>query len=293
MRIAVALFVLLCALQLYPVTFVYNLKVATSTRFRSFRFDATCPFLGALTPVQQWKKRYVGTEQSITGGLATFIYNGNPWYLEIDWAAAKVKQESFSRIQTDDILITGGYSRVFSETNRGSLSVLLGIPTHKDEIFKPIQFGLNHVGLGVQLDDSWTYSSSEINYLFTAFRYLRFFPRKVHNCIGGIALPYTFNIGNSVDLLIAHATNWGKHKIEFGYNPTFAFGASICPALPIVTRAASGIRNGFYANYRYAFLLKTHAAGIVIGSSYSFDSKPKDLGFKRIVSVWGTFGMCF
>ena len=280
--------------SLYSVTFVYNLKVAISTRLRSIQFENACPSLIAFTPIQEWKKKYNGTKQTAGGGLGTFIIDRGPWYFEVDWAAAEVKQGTFSRIQTDDLLCTAGYTHEFSKTNRGSISLLLGIPTHKDTIFQPIEFGINHVGLGVQFDDSWTYSQSGINYLFTAFRYIRFLPRTAINCVDGEKINYDLNLGNTVDLLIANASNWGKHKLEFGYNPTFAFGATICPALPAVTHAVTGIRNAFYANYRYAFFItKQQLAGFIIGTSYGFDSIPKDVGFKRIYTVWGAFAVCF
>src|SRR4029079_12380115 len=122
--------------------FVYNLKIAPNTKLQSLRIQKACPSIAALTPIQQWKEKYDGTKQTVGGGLGTYIYNRNPWYLEIDWAVAKVKQGCFSCVQTDDILLTGGYSHVFSKTNRGTLSVLLGLPTHHDNIFLPLQFGL-------------------------------------------------------------------------------------------------------------------------------------------------------
>ncbi len=280
--------------SLYPVTFVYNLKIALSTRLGSIKLENACPSLIAFTLIQQWKEKYNNTKQTAGGGLGTLVTNHGPWYFEIDWAAAKVKQGTFSRIQTDDVLFTTGYSHEFSKTNRGSVSFLLGIPTHKDTIFEPIEMGINHVGLGLQLDDSWTYSRNGVNYLFTAFRYIRFLPRIAINCVNGKKIEYDLNLGNSVDLLVAHASNWGKHKLEFGYNPTFTFGATICPSLPALTHAASGIRNAFYANYRYAFFIaKQQPAGFIIGTSYGFDSIPKDVGFKGIYTLWATFALCF
>lgn len=282
------------AFSLYPVSFVYNLKIALSTRLRSVQLKDVNPSLIAFTPIQQWKKKYNNIKQTIGGGLGTLVTNHGPWYFEVDWAAAEVKQGTFSRIQTDDVLLTAGYSHEFSKTNGGSISFLLGIPTHKDTIFQPIEMGINHVGLGVQFDDSWTYSQNGIHYLFTAFRYIRLLPRTAINCINDEKIKYDLNLGNVVDLLIAHASNWGKHKVEFGYNPTFAFGATICPPLFALTHAATGIRNGFYANYRYAFFIaKQQLAGFIIGTSYGFDSIPKDVGFKRIYTVWATLAMSF
>lgn len=279
---------------IYPATFVYNLKISLGTRLYALRSQNTCPSLIALTPIQQWREKYNDTKQTVGGGLLTLVTHRGPWYFAIDWAAAKVKQGTFSRIQTDDILFTTGYSHEFSRTNRGSASFLLGIPTHKDRIFQPIEFGINHVGLGVQLDDSWTYSQSGVNYLFTAFRYIRLLPRTVTNSIDGKKIQYNLNLGNTIDLLIANASNWGKHKLEFGYNPTFLFGATISPSLPAVTHAITGIRNAFYAHYRYAFFItKEQLAAFIIGTSYGFDSIPKDVGFKKIYTIWATFATCF
>lgn len=283
----------LSALPVHPVTFVYNLKIAPNTKLQSLRIQNKCPHIVAFTPIQQWKKKYDGTQQTAGGGLGSYINNHYPWYFEIDWAAAEVKQSNFSRIQTDDILFTGGYSRIFSKTNRGTISALLGLPTHADHIFSPLQFGLNHVSLGVQLDDSWSYSCNKKHILFSAFRYLHFFSRNVVNCVDDKEFEYNFNIGNTIDLLIAHATNWNRHKVEIGYNPTFVFGSSISPALPIVPHSVNGIRNGFYLDYRYAFATKKRLGAISVGVSYSFDSIPKDVGFKRIISTWVTVGVCF
>lgn len=279
---------------LYPATFVYNLKISLSTRLHSIHFENICPSLITLTPIQQWRKKYNGIKQTVGGGLGTLATNRGPWYFEVDWAAAEIKQGTFSRIQTDDILFTTGYSHEFSKTNRGSISFLLGIPTHKDTIFQPIEFGINHVGLGIQLDDSWTYSQNGVNYLFTAFRYIRLFPRTVKNYVEDKKIQYNLDLGNTVDLLIANASNWGKHKLEFGYNATFAFGATISPSLSVVTNAINGTRNAFYANYRYAFFIADQQlAAFMIGTSYGFDSLPKDFGFKSIYTLWATFGMCF
>lgn len=288
------LLILFFTLQIHPVTFVYNLKIAVSTRLRSIPFGAKCDSLAVFTPIQQWKEKYNGTKQTAGGGMGIYIYHTKSWYFEVDWAVAKVKQGCFSRIQTDDILLTGGYTHDFSRNNRGSFLALLGVPTHKDDIFQPIEFGINHPALGAQFDDSWTYSQNGIHYLFSAFRYLHFFARTVTNFVEGQEIHFNFSRGNAIDLLIAHASNWGKHKLEFGYNPTFAFGATVCPALPALTHAAKGIRHGFYANYRYAFFInKKHLAAFILGTSYAFDSIPKDVGFKSIYTAWAALAICF
>ena len=170
---------------------------------------------------------------------------------------------------------------------------MLGLPTHSDQIFAPIQFGLNHVSVGLQLDDSWSYSCNKKHIIFSALRYLHFFSRNVINCVDDKEFEYNFNIGNTIDLLIAHASNWNRHKVEIGYNPTFVFSSSISPSLPIVPHSVNGIRNGFYLDYRYAFATKKHLGAISFGTSYSFDSIPQDVDLNELYRYGQRLGFVF
>lgn len=282
--------------QINSVTFVYNLRIAESTRRQALQGNDEHPFIAAVTGIEQFRERYIGSHQNTGGVLGTFLYSPGTFYVRADGAVAKVKEKfrdlCFSRTQSDDILLMGGYSHTFSQKTQGTVSGLFGIPTHKDLGLQGIQFGTGHVGLGAQAEASYKYIPPAM--IIMAARYVRFFPRNAPICLFDREQEFRISLGNLVDILISHYANWHqRHWIEIGYNATFAFGADVCPALDDVAQQISFIRNSFYANYKYGFLIRDIPNALIVGFSYGFDSRPKEFGFKKSLTGWLTWGVKF
>lgn len=284
---------------LYTATIVYNLRIAEATKRQAAESSYRRPSLAVLVLVSQWSKSRDDIHFSYTGGLLSLQHSKKSFYIRADMAVAHVAQKKddvkFSRTQTDDILFSGGYSFVLSERARFTLSGLLGIPTHKDLSPEGTQLGIGHVSLGGQLDSAFFYSSNFNHTIFAAARYLRFFPRDITFLIANQNVQFNFNIGNAIDLFIAHASKWGiRNRFEFGYNPTFVFQARICPRLDVFTNRINFIRSSFFANYRYGFLInKKLPSGIGLGISYGFEHIPKDVGLQYVVTAWIGWGINF
>lgn len=275
---------------MHSATLVYNLRIAETTKRQALDNEYRRPSTAAFTLVNQSSKRYDTTCLGYTGGLATLYYATESLHIQADFAAANVRQEKdsvkFSRTQIDDILLTAGYSCSLDDHTRITFSGMLGIPTHKDLSFEGIQFGTGHVGIGVQMDGSFFYAAHYQHFILAAARYLHFFSREVVITINKQDKKFRFTIGNAVDLFIAHNSNWGRHRLELGYNPTFVFEAAIQPNLDTVVDQTNYIRSSFFGSYRYLFFLGKSPCGIGVGLSYGFDHIPKDFGSKRIIAVW-------
>ncbi len=291
----------LCHISLLQsATIVYNLRIAESTKRQAQALESTYrrPSLAVLALVSQFSKSRDDIRFWYTGGLLSLYHAKKSFFIRADMAVAHVNQKTcdtkFSRTQTDDILVSGGYSFAMNERTRFTLSALLGIPTHKDTSLEGIQLGIGHVGLGGQLDGAFFYSPHMNHTIFTAIRYIRFLPRDISACIANQHLKFNFNVGNVIDLFISHASRWGRHKFEFGYNPTFIFQAHICPRLDLFTDRVNFIRSSFFANYRYGFLIhQKFPSGIAGGISYGFEHIPKDVGLKYAVTLWAGWGINF
>jgi hypothetical protein len=279
----ILLFTLLLPLSAYSLTLVYNLRIAEATKRQKTPGDQRYPSIASFTLVDHASERRDGTHYNYIGGLATYYYATESLHAEIDTAAAHVCQKkdgaSFSRTQFDDILFSGGWSVSLNERSRATVTGMIGIPTHKDLSPEGVQFGTGHGGVGIQLDGSFFYSKNYHHFIAIAGRYLRFFPRTIHILINDHATPFRFNIGNVVDLFISHSSNWERHHVEVGYNPTFLFEASIYPSLALITEQTNYIRSSFFGSYRYLFLVGKHASGISTGLSYGFDHIPSTFGF--------------
>ncbi|MEX0849129.1 MAG: hypothetical protein WD055_02775 [Candidatus Dependentiae bacterium] len=63
--------------------------------------------------------------------------------------ADTLNQNQFERTQTDDILFYAGRGFKLNEKSRGTISGILGVPTHKDDSLEGIQFGTGHYAIGV------------------------------------------------------------------------------------------------------------------------------------------------
>jgi hypothetical protein len=292
-----AIIISLWWIPVYPVSIVYNLRIAETTKRQALEERHRNPFIMAATFFNQWRERYSGPHELITGGLATFIYSYCSLFARADFAVAHVSEKGqdlcFSRTQPDDILFSLGFSHKFRERTKITLSGLLGIPTHKDLSFDGIQFGTGHVGAGLQLDGSFAYSKNGHHSLMGAARFVRFFPRPVCFAVGELTQLFDLDIGTIADLLIVHHSNWGRHRVEVGYDAAWGFGAAIQPALVEVIEKASFMRNSFYGSYRYGFLICSIPSAVTFGLSYGFDQRPKQFGLKQIITLWGSWGISF
>lgn len=278
------------------VSIVYNLRIAEATKQRRLgKKQNNQSSMASVTLFDQFRKRYSGTRENYYGGILNYVYIPNSWYLKVDFAAAHARANGcnlrFSRTQTDDILFTGGYSKQINEEIIFTLSGMFGIPTHKDLSFEGVQFGTGHYGLGVQMDGSFAITQDLNHSIMAAARYLRFFPAHINFFISEqLPSKYKFGAGNVVDLFVAYQGNFGKHRTEFGYNPTFLFGANICPALDTVIERTNFIRSSWFATYRYLVPTENAIHGITLGVSYGFDHRSKIFGNKNIVTAWATWG---
>ncbi|MGC2310848.1 MAG: hypothetical protein WA432_04465 [Candidatus Babeliaceae bacterium] len=281
------------------VSIVYNLRISETTKRQRLEQQFGYPFIAVVTLFDQWRNIKDGTHDNIGGGLGTFLYSTKSFYIRADFAAAHARESNkaldlrFSRTQTDDLLFSGGYSRVLNKRTKMTLSGILGIPTHKDLSPEGIQFGTGHVGLGVQLDGSFVYSANQKQILMAATRYIHFFPRTIVFDINNQNERFDFHVGNLIDLFIANLSNWGRHRLEIGYNPSFLFGAKIYPAFDEVVQQTNFIRSSFYSSYKYGFLIYRLPSAVTLGISYGFDHIPKKFGNKYIVTLWASWGLNF
>jgi hypothetical protein len=275
------------------ISIVYNLRIAETTKHILFEQIFKKPILSTITIFDQLRKKNNGTRQNIAGGLGTFNYTHEPFYARIDFAAAHVRETlddiTFSRVQTDDILFSSGYSHAFGKRIKLTFSGLFGIPTHRDTSVDHIQFGYAHLALGVQTDGSFRYSENNNLSIRPAVRIIHFFPKRVTFIVNNAPERFNFNIGNLVDLFIAHHVKFGKNRFECGYNPQFFFAAKIKPDLEIAIQKSNYIRSSFYSSFKHYFTIKELNNAVTAALSYSFDHTGSPSGHKRIVTIWGSW----
>jgi hypothetical protein len=278
---------------------VYNLRISETTKRQVRDKKYMHPRVLAVTLFDQFRKTHTETHDHIGGGLGTFIYARELFYARVEFAAAHVRSYNntidyhYSRTQTDDVLLTAGYSHILSKKTRMTFTGLVGIPTHRDTVLQGFEFGTGHVGIGAQFDSSYIYAQSLKNshVLMGAARIIHFFPRTVFYTITDVTTAYRYNIGNLADLFISSSNTWGNHHTEVGYNPTFAFSASIHPDLDDVVKQTNFIRSSFYGTYQYGFLLNNALPiAVTFGISYGFDHRPKLYGNKYVVTAWISLG---
>jgi len=276
------------------VSMVYNLRIAETTKRQATEEWYNKPSTPVLTLFEQWRKKAPDTNEFIGGGLASFIGLFNPFYFKIDFAIAHASEKSptkhFARNQTDDLLISGGYDYALSEFTRFTFSGLFGIPTHKDTALEGIEFGYGHVGFGLQTDGSFTFAQHKNHSIRSAVRYVRFVPRGTELCVDKQLKKFSHKVGNLMDLFVACHNKIGNSRIEFGYNPSFLFGADICPFFSeTFVEQNNYIRNSFYGNYKYRFLINNIANAFQASASYGFDIRPKIIGRPRIINIWASW----
>lgn len=287
--------------QWAAISFVYNLRIAETSKRTVSEMDDPHLYSELITTVPfQYRKKYDGTRQTIIGGLASLIYTPPRYFLRVDTAGARVRSKSCTSCsevtEPDDLLFSGGYSPKISKRTKITFSGLFGVPLHKDHSLETIQFGYAHFSLGAQFDSGVIYHVSDSKTKFSirsAARFIHFFPRRVAVPLSGVISHFKFNIGHLMDLFIAHHTNFGKSRFEFGYNPSFFFGATIKPHFDDAVAKSNYIRSSVYASYKYKFNMRRHAGKFATNISYGLDHRPKKFGNKTIVTVWASFEVDF
>lgn len=130
-----------------PMSEVYNLRIATTTKPRQLERDQY-QNLAIGTQFQTFRKKFNHNTHRAIGALAGYVHFHDPFYIRIDGAVAQVKEHNvhtgscFARTQTDDLLFTGGYGHAFNENRSMTISGLFGVPTHKTRILIPFNLGM-------------------------------------------------------------------------------------------------------------------------------------------------------
>lgn len=293
---------LTCCLYTYSlqaiISYVYNLKIAETTRRNTTQSDAIHPSLISLLGVSTLRTKYNGLKEEAAGALGTYIYMQPDWYLRADGAAAHIRYKyeglTIARNQTDDILFSGGYGVGIGSTGRITLSGLVGIPTHADRSLVLPQFGTGHVGLGTQVDASIHLDGNRADHLIQgAARIIHFFPRssRLATDYGPIAL--TSYPGDLLDLFMGYQISIRKHALEMGFNPSFLFHAGTSSPLTAALFDHIYIRPSFYANYRYIFRAWSFPMALGIGASYGFDVIQSPFNTRRSTTFWAGTGLLF
>lgn len=271
---------------------VYNLRISQTTKRFAFDSHLLNNSLSAIF-YSQFRKTYSDAYLRTLGMLGTYIYLKPSYYLRVDAAGGNIKRSyccfEQSRNESDDILLSGGYSFVPHHDIRITCSGLLGIPTHQDNSLIQPQFGYGHIGLGGQIDAAFLISHDIRHSIRSAMRYIYFFKRDTtfEN------ETYTFSASNLIDLFVAYNHKWSEQRIELGYNPTFAFKARITPHVQTIINQTNFIRSNFYGSYRYSFSICDHPSAITTALSYGFDHKPKTTGYARMVTAWCSWDIQF
>jgi len=283
---------------LFSITFVYNLRIAETTRTRNTAFGKLKPSVAALTPLAQFRGFDTDFHQSAGGVLGNYIYATDDWYARINAAVGRVHADGptvgeFGATEFDDLLLTGGYSWQMAEKTRISFSGHFGIPLHRDYVGDLVELGTGHVGLGLQLDGVHAFNAEQA--LLIAARAIYFFPRDVTLTLDGTTLHIPkFRLGNVVDFFITyqHIFDEERHLVGAGYDLTYTFGTDD-PTDPSHIRTLNTTQNSLFATYRYAFPIKEHLSAIILGFSYGFLKVPAPLNHGYSATVWLTWGINF
>jgi len=304
-------FAFLCCLCAYSkiwgiptgiISVVYNLRVSETTQLITEEFKDPFGFELTFFEEARWQNKLKSQSRSDTsnalGELASFIYivepcGGHSCYMRGDFAFARVTERSdgklLARHQTDDLLLTAGYSWLLHSRVRFTASGLLGIPTHKDTSLDQVQFGTGHLGFGVQFDTAVHYYQAHKCSIRLAARLIGTIPRNAQFA----GFDYDYNLGEIIDLLVGHHGSFGNHCFEFGYNPTFVVASDLSPDAPKVESQLNLIRNSYYATYEYSFEIRKVNNAVEFGISFGSDVKPKRTGQRLIVFGWFTWDVSF
>lgn len=275
------------------VSLVYNLRIAETTK-RQISEDPFDVSTAIVTLFDQWRKRGQDKYEFLSGGMISYLALLEPFYVRIDVAAAYANEKTpirfYSRSQTDDLLISGGYNYRLNKQAAFTFSALLGIPTHKDGILQGIEFGYGHVGIGAQIDGAFVFAHHDKNSIRTAVRCVKFLTRTIEQWKDEQWKHYSFSNGNLIDVFIAYNRKLANHRLECGYNPNFLCGGKVSHnPKPYFLNANNFIRNNFYGNYKYRFTTNGVSQAVQLSLSYGFDVRPKLYGRSHIISTWGSW----
>jgi hypothetical protein len=278
------------------ISTVYNLRIAETSKHIDVasRLPRSSLVIGTLFGT--FREKYNGIKHYCGGGLFTYVYSPESFFLRVDAAVGCVISHDqgvrFSRTQTDDFLFSAGYSPTLSDKMRITFSGLLGFPTHNDTSLEFVQFGYGHYGLGAQMDGSFIYSSTTDHTLRAAARLIHFFPRAVPVSVTS-SERFKYGLGNLADLFIAFHSIIKQHRVEIGYNASFFFGAHITPNFDDAVKKTNYIRHSFFGMYKYYFLINKTTSTVAMALSGGFEPMPKVYGNKRLITVWASWGVNF
>lgn len=276
---------------------VYNFRVAQITKQTNSDTTATLQpelhnSLSALV-FNQYQKKYNDSVQNFTGEMSSYIRNFEPYYFRVDFAFAHVRnkiddQLVFSGNQTDDLLFTAGRNFNINQKSAISLSGLIGVPTHQMRLLQQPEFGYAQVGVGLQLDGTYS-NQAQTSALIYGARYVHFVPRTTYDQFEN---QYKFTTGNNVDLLLAAKYDHQKNGIEGGYACRFQFGTKLTPTVPDLI-ASSYITNSFYLVYKHRFLIKETPNRFLANIAYGFNHKQQAFANRAIITAWVFWGFSF
>lgn len=295
------------------ISLVYNLRIAESTKQQLFE-KSPHAYTASSTIIRNNRKKRDGSKHTILGLLESFSYAKPTFYFRADVAFGEIRDakpllnkntyffhgkahtksySTFKQIQTDDILFKAGYSYLVNPKIKLTISGLLGIPTHKDFALEHYQLGYGHVGLGIQFDSSFMYSIAKQSAFRTAFRIIQFIPGNICYITNNIPQRYRVNIGNLIDIFIAHHNVFGHHSFEFGYDQIFFCNGKINPQLEKAKEKFNYIRPEFFSTYKYT-IVTTHVHHILSATiSGGFDIWPNIHGNKQIIEAWFSYRLNF
>ncbi|MCL5875886.1 MAG: hypothetical protein M1114_05430 [Candidatus Dependentiae bacterium] len=269
---------------------VYNLRIAETTK--DVPRKPEYPGIAIITPFVQLREKYDKTKLIFGGGLGTLLYVTKTYYARVDGALARVVQKSKdqcrSRMQTDDLLFSGGYK--FRLTNRinMTLSGLFGLPTHDDTHFDMGQFGYAHIGLGPQIDVSFILDALSRHSIRTAFRFIRFFPRYAFTYQSLPERVVDFTMGNMIDFFLAYHFVFGKNQFDIGYD------ANIYNHVRTNNQIApTFVRNIGFVSYKRVFSVCDHPASLDLAFSYANDTPRSTTNYIRLITGWVSLGFDF
>lgn len=289
----ITFFILLKFIDIFAISMVYNFRIAQITKRQIHEKTRDNHYTAIALAFNEYLQKYDGIQENFPGGLAAFIYDFGKNYFRTDFAFSHIKEimehkTTFSGTKTDDLLFTLGHNFKINNSLPMTFSGLLGIPTHKINRLRHVDFGYGQVGLGAQFDGM--YKFNDTNDFLYGLRYLYFIPRFACN---SLCNKYKFTIGNIADMLLGYKHDWDKHGLELGYTFRANFGAHIYPNITDLTSKINYIRNNYYLVYKYKFFIKEAANRLLFDISYGSDARPKKFGNKHIITAWVSWTVRF
>ncbi len=288
----VPMFIVVLAVRLHCTSIVYSFRVAEVIRLTPSQIAPSNErFLG----FTYYGKKFDSTREISTGLMATYRYNKKNLYIQVDSAVGHVESLfqgcKFQRTQTDDILLSIGYSKQLTKKIKGTVTSIFGFPTHADLSPEGIQFGIAHNSFGLQMDGVFLCSNKGNQSILAAARYFRIFPGNITMTTDTTKNIIVLDIGNLVDVLVGYSYTFGLNGLEFGYNPEFLFSGSTCPHIAAIENKLHYIESYFYGAYYRIFLRKVHTQFVSLVFTYGIEHRPKI--YKQIIYAWATWSVNF